>query len=180
GGVLQRQASYLGGVNYASLHQVAELSRLRIEAEVVILRLADAANNDGTFVACVLCDLAHGLLECPLDDVDADGLVAVRLELIQRGDAAQQGHAASGDDALLDRGAGGVHGILDSSLLLLELGLGRRTHFNHRDAADQLRQALLELLAIIVGGGFFDLRADLLDPALDLAGLAAAFDDGGV
>ena len=65
------------------------------------------------------------------------------------------------DDALVDGGLGGVHGVLDASLLLLHLGLGRGTDADHGDAADQLRQALLELLAVVVGGGLLDLVADL-------------------
>ena len=45
---------------------------------------------------------------------------------------------------------------------------------------DQLGQALLQLLAIVVGGGVLDLGADLLDPRLDFRLLARAVDDGGV
>src|SRR6185436_75305 len=47
-------------------------------------------------------------------------------------------------------------------------------------AADQLGQALLELLAVVVRGGVLDLLADLLDAALDVRLLAGALDDGGV
>ena len=90
---------------------------------------------------------------------------------------AQQRDAAAGDDALLDRRAGRVHRVLDARLLLLHLGLGRRADLDDRDAADELRQPLLQLLAVVVGGGLLDLRADLLDAALDAPSLAGALDD---
>ena len=55
-----------------------------------------------------------------------------------------------------------------------------RAHFDHRDAARELRQALLELLAIVIGGGLIDLGAQGFDAALDVLLLAGAVDDGGV
>ena len=78
-----------------------------------------------------------------------------------------QRHAAAGDDAFFDRRAGGVQRVLDAGLLLLHLGLGRRADLDDRHAAGELRQPLLQLLAVVVGGGLLDLRADLLDAALD-------------
>ena len=73
-----------------------------------------------------------------------------------------------GDDAFLDRRAGGVEGVLDAGLLLLHLGLGRGADIDDGDSAGQLGEALLELLAVVVGGGFVDLAADLLHAALDV------------
>ena len=93
---------------------------------------------------------------------------------------ADESNAAAGDDAFLDRRAGGVHGVLNASLLLLHLGLGCGADLDDGDAADQLGEALLELLAVVVGGGLVDLVADLLDAAFDGLGVALAFDDGGV
>jgi hypothetical protein len=46
--------------------------------------------------------------------------------------------------------------------------------------AGELRQALLELLPVVVGVGLVDLVADLVDPALDLLVRAAAFDHRGL
>ena len=106
--------------------------------------------------------------------------LAAQLQLLERGQAADVGHAAAGDDALLHRGAGGVQRVLDPGLLLLHLGLGGRADVDHRHAADQLGQPLLELLAVVVGGGLLDLRADLLDAALDVGLLAGAVDERGV
>ena len=47
------------------------------------------------------------------------------------------------------------------------------------DAADELGEALLELLAVVVAGGLADLAADLLDPGLDGLAAAVAVDHGG-
>ena len=92
----------------------------------------------------------------------AEALLVVDLELLERRLRADERHAAAGDDALFDGRAGRVERVLDAGLLLLHLGLGRRADLDHRDAADELRQALLELLAVVVAGGVLDLRADLL------------------
>jgi hypothetical protein len=42
------------------------------------------------------------------------------------------------------------------------------------------RRPLLELLAVVVGGGLFDLGTDLVDPARDRLVVAGAVDDGGL
>ena len=70
--------------------------------------------------------------------------------------------------------------ILDAGLLLLHLGLGGRADGDDGDAAGHLGQPLLQLLAVVVGGGLLDLVADLRDAALDIIGLAGSFDEGGV
>ena len=44
----------------------------------------------------------------------------------------------------------------------------RRADLDDRDAADELGEALLELLAVVVAGGVLDLLADRFDAALDL------------
>src|SRR6267378_2033570 len=76
--------------------------------------------------------------------------------------------------------AGGVHSIFDTGLLFLQLGFGGCADFDDGDAADQLGKALLELFLVVIAGGVFDLRADLLHTAFDVRGLAGAFDDRGV
>jgi hypothetical protein len=63
-------------------------------------------------------------------------------------------------------------------LALLQLDLGGRADLDDRDAAGQLGQPLLQLLAVVVGVALLDLGADLVDPALDLLGVAGALDDG--
>src|SRR2546428_105626 len=82
--------------------------------------------------------------------------------------------AAGGDDSLLDRGARGVERVLDPRLLLLALGLGRRADLDDGDAARELSQALLELLAVVVRGGVLELAPDLRDALADRGALPRA------
>src|SRR4029450_7843697 len=89
------------------------------------------------------------------------------------------GPPPAGDDALLDRRAGRGDGVLDAMLLLLELDLGGRADLDHADAAGQLGQPLLQLLAVPVGVGVLDLGLDLGHPAVDRVVLAGALDDRG-
>ena len=69
----------------------------------------------------------------------------------------EQRDAAAGDDALFERGAGGLQRVLDAVLLLLHLGLGGGADLDDGDTAGQLGEALLELLAVEVGVGVLDL-----------------------
>ena len=151
---------------------------------VSALQLLHLGHDHVAFLAGVGGDPAQGLLGGAADDLDADphvvGEVLAPSALVEGGDGAQQGDAAAGDDAFLDRRLGGVHGVLDPGLLLLHLRLGGRAHLDHGHAAHQLGQPLLQLLAVVVGGRLLDLGADLLDPALDVLGVARALDDGGV
>src|SRR5581483_5651526 len=135
---------------------------------------------DGAFFSGVLGNHAQRLSNRTLHDIDADLLIAFELQLVERLDAARQSDAAAGDNTFLDRRAGGVHGVFDTSLLLFHFGLGRSADFDHGKAANQLRQPLLQLLAVVVAGGLLDLAADFFHPAFDLAVFAFAFDDGGV
>src|SRR5439155_18150965 len=106
--------------------------------------------------------------------------VALNSQFVECADGTGQCNTTAGDDTFLDGRAGGVHGVLDTSFLLFHLGLGGRADFNHSHAADQLRQPLLQFLAVVVAGGFIDLAANFLYPAFDLRVLAFAFDDRGV
>src|ERR1700690_4269474 len=70
--------------------------------------------------------------------------------------------------------------VLHAGLLLLHLDLGGRADIDDGDAPGELGEALLELLAVVVGGGLLDLAADLLHAALDVGAPAPALDDRGV
>ncbi len=121
-----------------------------------------------------------GCFDRAAHDLQADLLVAFELEGVERLLRADERDAAAGDDAFFDRRAGGVQGVFDAGFLLLHLGFGRGADIDDGDAAGELGEALLELLAVVVAGGFFDLAADLVDAALDVGLLAGAFDDRGV
>ena len=73
-----------------------------------------------------------------------------------------------------------MHGVFDASFCLFHFSLGRRADFNHSHATHELRQSLLQFLAIVVTRRLLNLAANFLHAALDVALLAFAFDDGGV
>src|SRR5439155_9514509 len=136
--------------------------------------------NHRPLVARVRADLAQRLLRRPAYDVDTDLLVATQLQIPQDLGCAQQSHAAAGNDTFLDSRASGMQRVFHASLLLLHLGLGGRANLDHCHAPGQLRQALLQLLAIVIRGGFLDLGAQLLDAAFDGLLGTGAVDDRGV
>src|SRR5205823_6374977 len=134
----------------------------------------------GAFLAGVGRDPAERLFDRPTNDVDADLLIAVQFEGLEGLARANQGHTAAWHDALFDRRFGRMHRVFHARFLFLHLGLGGRTDLDDGDAAHELREPLLQLLAIVIRRGFLDLRADLLHAAFDILLIARAFDDGGV
>src|SRR5690606_23279013 len=131
--------------------------------------------------ACVERDLLERRVDRDLDDVRPGRLVAVQRELLERRLARlDEGHATTGDDALFAGRLRVADGVLDAVLALLELDLGGRTRLDDGDAAGELGEALLELLAVVVGVGVLDLLADLLHAARDGVGRAGALDDRGL
>src|SRR4029078_3619588 len=52
--------------------------------------------------------------------------------------------------------------------------------FDDGNSAHELGEPLLQFFLVVIGGGFFDLGANLLDPAFAPGRLAAAFYDRGV
>ena len=78
-------------------------------------------------------------------------------------------NAAARHDAFFNGRPCGVQSVLNARLFLLHLGLGGCAHFDDGDTAGELRQALLQFLAVVIGRRVFDLGAELLDAALDVA-----------
>src|SRR5208337_5143281 len=151
---------------------------LRVEAVGLRLVVVDLADHDRAFDAGVLDDLADRRFERLHHDVDAGLLVGVfALELGDRALGAPKRDAAARNDAFLDRRAGGVEGVVDAVLLLLDLDLGRAADADDRDAASELGETLLQLLLVVVRGRLLDLRLDLADARLDFRLLAGAVDD---
>src|SRR4051794_12145697 len=183
-GVLQGGAFDLGRDDDAHLDQVAVLVGQGVVAVVDVLVGLDLLGDDGAVDAGVFGDLLDGGFDGAADDVDADALVVVLgafLGLVERaGGGADDADAAAGEDAFLDGRAAGVECVLDAGLLLLHRDLGGRADLDLGDPAGQLREALLELLAVVVAGRVLDLVLELLDAALDRLLVAGALDDGRV
>ena len=70
--------------------------------------------------------------------------------------------------------------VFNAVLLLFHFHFGRSTNLDHCYAASQLGQTLLQLLAIVIGGSFLDLLADLVNAGFDISLGASAINDGGV
>src|SRR3954470_21761401 len=176
-GVLERRAGHHRRVDDAGADQVDVLAGGRVEA-VALLGLADLVDHDRALEAGVLRDLAERLLERAQDDPPA-GLLVVDVDDVEvdRVGGLEQRHAAARHDALLEGRAGRLQRVLDAVLLLLHLGLGGRADLDDGYTARELREALLELLAVEVGVGVLDLRLDLVDAALDAVAVTGAVDE---
>ncbi len=145
------------------------------------LQLRDLVGDDVALEARVLGDPAQRLGERLADDRDTGRLVAGQAQAaVQHLLGVHEGGAATGDDALLDRRAGRRDGVLQTVLALLELHLGGGADLDDADAAGELRQALLQLLAVPVRVGVGDLGLDLGDAAGDGLVVTGAVDDGGL
>src|SRR6266852_976385 len=179
-GVGQSGAHDLGGIEHACLDEVFVVASQSVVAVVIVLGVVDLAEDNRTFFAGVLGDLAQRLYQGALHDVDTDLLVAFQLQLVEGRDATGQGYASAGDNTFLDGRAGGMHRVFDTGFLFLHFGFGGGADFDYGYASDQLRQPLLQLLAIVVAGGLVDLSANFFHAALHVAGLAFTFDEGGV
>src|SRR6185437_10560664 len=181
GRVLDRYANNLGRVDDALADQVYVFAGLRVEAVGVLVLLEDLADDDGTILACVDRDLARRPGQRLAHDLDAGLLVVVLgaqpLEMLG---GTQQGHAAARNDAFLNRRTGGMHRVIDAILAFLDFGFSRAADADHRDAARELGQTLLQLLTVVVRGGFLDLRLDLGHAGFDVGLLAGTTHDRGV
>src|SRR6267143_575520 len=181
GRVLDRHTNHLGRIDDALRDQVDVFAGLRVEAIGVLILLEDLADDDGTVLARVDRDLAGWIRQRLTDDLDAGLLVVVLgakpLEVLG---GTQQGDAAARHDAFFNRRTGRMHRVINAILALPHLDFGRAADADHRDAARELGQTLLQLLTVVVRGGFLDLRLDLVDAGLDVGLLAGAADDGGV
>src|SRR6185312_4265570 len=181
GCILDRDADHLGRVDDALGDQIDVFAGLAVEAIGILILLQDLADDDGAVLTGVDRDLARRRRQGLAHDLDAGLLVVVlgadALELLG---GPQQGDAAARQDAFLDRRAGRMHRVIHAILALLHLDLGRSADADHRDAARELGQTLLQLLTVVVRGGLLDLRLDLLHACLDVGFLAGAVDDRGV
>src|SRR6266436_736457 len=181
GRVLDRHTHDLGRVDDALGDQVDVFAGLGVEAIGVLILLEDLADDDGTVLARVDRDLAGWIRQRLTDDLDAGLLVVVLgAKPLEKLGSAEPGDAAARHDAFFNRRTGRMHRVINAVLALPDLDLGRAADADHRDAACELRQTLLQLLTVVVRGGFLDLRLDLIDARLDVGLLAGAAHDRGV
>jgi hypothetical protein len=141
----------------------------------------DLVNDNARLEACVEGDLLQRSVDGNADDVRTGRFVAGQ---VQVGECLEtrldQRNATTGDDAFFNSSLGVADSVLNAVLAFLELNFSCGTGLDDCNAAGQLGQALLQLLAVVVGVGVFDLGADLGNAAGDLVGVACTLDDGGL
>jgi len=162
--VLECETGDLRWINHTGLDHVAEVTGLRVEAKVFILR-SRTRPTTSALVPGVLGDLAHGLFKRALYDVHPNGLIVVELELLQGRQAAQKSVPPPGQ-------------CLPQQLpwlrawrpplepFSLSTRSRCRTHLDDRDASDELPDAP-EAFPVIVRCSLFDLRTKLFDSAFN-------------
>src|SRR5581483_5984035 len=106
-------------------------------------------------------------------------LIATEIQVVQGGDSGHQRGTATRDNTLFDSGASGGKRILHAMFLLFQLDFGGSTDFDHAHATGKFRQALLQLLAVIIAGGLVDQGTNLSDASLDSFLRASTLNDGG-
>src|SRR5690606_8279479 len=128
--------------------------------------------------ACILGDLSDRRFKRPPHDRNACGYIGVvTCQRSKHRYGTQQRHAAARHDAFLDSRAGGIQRVVYAVLLLFDLGLSHATNTDDSDAAGEFGQPLLQLLLVVVGSRFLDLRLDLADARRDAWLVAGAVDD---
>src|SRR5690606_4352936 len=168
------------GVQHALLDQVAVLAGGSVVA-VVVLAAGHVVDHDARLVAGVGHDGAQRGFDSTQDQLDAGFLVdVVALDVGDGGLGAEQCDTAAGNEAFFDSGAGGVQCVFNAGFLFLHFDFGGCADADHGNTAGQLGHALLQFFAVVVGRGFFDLDADLLDARFDRLAVAGAVDDDGV
>ena len=155
--------------------------RLGVEAECLRLVFEDLVDDDRAFNASVLDDLTDRGFERLQNNVDARlHVIILALQRLHRSLRTKKRCAAARDDAFFNGSAGCVQRVINAVLLFFHFDFCRTADADHRDAACELRKTLLELLTIIVGGCFFNLRLDLRNTTFDVLLLAGTVDDRGV
>ena len=157
-------------------------SPVRGVVAVGALARLDGVQDDRGIFAGVLDDLTQRLFDRARQDADADRLVFVRaFELLERLQRADQRNAAARDHAFFDGGTGRVQRVFDAGLLFFHLDLGGSADLDHGHAAGELRNALLQLLLVVVARSLpRPADGSTRCGALMSRALAGAVDDRGV
>src|SRR5690606_13674034 len=94
--------------------------------------------------------------------------------------SADQCSTAARHHAFFNRSTGCVQGVFDAGLLLLHFHFSGSANLDHGNTASELGNPFLQFFAIVVGGGLFDLNANLVDAHFDVLGGTGTINDGGV
>ena len=179
GGVLQGRAGDLGGVDHAGGKEILVGIGDDVVAHGGRLQPLDLFDDEGGFAAGVFDELAKRSFYSTVDDGGTGGFIAGEVEGANGLLGADESHATTGHDAFFHRSTGGVQGVVHAVFLLLHFGFCGSTDLDDGHTASELGEALLEFLAVIVGGGVLNLLADLGDSGRDVGGGTGPLDDDG-
>ena len=130
---------------------------------------------------CIDRDLAQRCTQSATHNLDPGALITVQLisQPAQGSGQLDQRAATAGHNAFFNSGSGGIQGIFDPQFAVLELGFRRSSDLDHGHTAGEFGDALVELLAVVLGIGVLQFPADGRHALSD--GITAVFagDDGG-
>merc|ERR1711884_43646 len=164
----------LGGVNDTGGDHVDHLLIGGVETLVDVSALLDVVDNHGGVQTSIVGNRVQRPGERVLDNIHSLLLVLILgCDGINSWQTSDQSNSASGNNAFLHSGSGGVESIGHTILLLVDLNLGRSSDLEHGHTAGQPRHPLLQLLLLVLAVGVLDLVPDHVDPLADV-GLAAS------
>ncbi len=152
--------------------------RRSVEAETTLAG-TDFLDDYRALGARVARDLAQRLLNGTLNKAHAICLVAREGQALERRGSAEQSDSAACNNTLFDGCTRRVKGVFHSRLLVLHLGLGVGTDFDHGHAACEFGKPFLQFLLVIGACSLGHIFANGLDPALNLLWIARPIDDRG-
>jgi len=172
-------------ITYTSLNHINVLPSGRVESlvEVVLILIHKLADNNRALQSSILHNGAGWLGDGVLDDRDTELLIEVGwLDVSESvGSSLEESSSTTWEDTELNGSTGGVERINVTVLLLANLNLGGATDLDDGDTARELGKTLLELLLLVVGGGWVvDDAADLLAALGDGVLASVAVEDDGV
>jgi hypothetical protein len=170
-GVLQCAAGDLGGIDDAGFDEVFIIVRCHVVA-FVAFALFDFLHDECAFLAGVVGQLRRGASTARRTIAAPMASSPLEFEVVESLLGADESDTAAGDDAFFHGRTGRVKGVFDAGFFLFHLGFGCGADVDDGNTTGELGEALLELLAVVIRGGFLDLTADLGDAALDVTAFA--------
>src|SRR6266446_4878947 len=184
GRILKSGTGYFGRIGNTGLEHILVLVGQYVETEVLVVTLfltaAHTLDYDRAILTTIDGKLAQRLFKSAAQDVHTSCGITFKMQAVQCLDSIQQSNAAAGNHTLFHTCASSGECVLNAGLAILQLDLGASANLDQRYATGELRQALLQLLAIIIAGRFLDLSLDLADASLDVCGLSITLDNGRV
>src|SRR5471030_33211 len=177
---LKSRTSHFSRVKDAHFDHVAVFAGSSV-VTVVTRTLLDLVDYYAWLVAGVGNDLTQWRFNSATQQLDTNVLIGV--VAFQFGDSLQsanQCHATARYHAFFNGCTSSVQGVFNAGFLLFHFNFGTSANLDHRNAARQLGQTLLQFLFVVVRSGVADLLADLSDARVDIGFNASTVDDGGV